>query len=211
MNEEIASKIKQWDNYYNVYVPTFLGTCMYAAHRKVLSRVMSTIPRETSIIDIGCGRGSTLSSFREWGFKNSVGIDVSESGIKTCQSIGFVLNKDVFIMDGTHTDYPGKSFEIVFSEGTLEHYEDFTPFVKEWCRIAKDKIIIVQPNHFSLYSKIIQFGWKIFRKNSGGVKELTYRLEDFYNVFAKYDFKLESVNFTTFHENAVIVFKRCNN
>jgi len=211
MNDEIESKNKLWDKYYKTYKPTILGSIMYNSHRKVLKRVMKDLSRDINIIDVGCGQGSTLSSFREWGFLNSIGIDLSTSGLEECEKVGLKLNIDVFLMDGTTTSFPDRNFSLLFSEGTLEHYEDFMPFVKEWCRIADDKIIIIQPNHFCLYSRLIQLGWKMFRQNSGGVKELTYRLESFYDAFEKYGFEHVSTHFTTLKENAVLVFKRSLN
>lgn len=207
MKDEIRKKNELWDRYYRTYRPTVLGRIMYNSQRKLLKKVMNEIPRTMKLIDIGCGKGSTLSSFRDWGFKNSIGIDLSTVGLNECEKIGFKIGSDVFLVDGTDTKYPSKSFDIVFSEGLLEHYEDFTPFIKEWCRISRDKVVIVQPNHFCLFSQVIQFLWDLFRQNSGGIKELTYRLEDFYKVFDLYGFDLVSTSFTQLKVNAVIVFE----
>jgi len=210
VNDEIKKKNELWDRYYTTYSPTLVGRIMYDSQRDVLKKVMSDIPRTVKLIDIGCGKGSTLTSFRDWGFKDSIGIDLSEAGLHECEKTGFKIGLDVFLVDGTDTHYPSKSFDIVFSEGTLEHYKDFTPFIREWCRLSRDKVIIVQPNHFCLYSQIIQVLWGLFRQNSGGVKELTYRLEDFYKVFDQYGFDWVSTSFTLLKENAVIVFERRN-
>ena len=210
MNTEIEAKNKLWDRYYNEYEPTILGRIMYATHRAVLKKVLSYAPRDISILDVGCGQGSTLQSFRDWGFKNSQGIELSDAGLMRCQLRGFEMGRDVHKMDGTATPFPDRSWEVVFSEGTLEHYEDFTPFVKEWTRIADQYIIIVQPNHAALYSRIIQWGWERFRSDAGGVKELTYKLSDFVYHFGKHGFRLKSAWFTPLRENAVMIFGRAN-
>ena len=210
MIDEIKNKNTLWNKYYTVYTPTILGSVMYNAHRQVLKRVMENLQlnKDISILDLGCGQGSTLTSFRDWGYNNSIGIDLSEKGIERCVELGFELNKDVYLLDGTNTGWEDKKFQIVFSEGTLEHYTDFTPFVKEMTRLADKYVIIVQPNHFALYSKIIQFGWNMFRKNSGGVKELTYKFSEFYEEFAKHNFLMQSTKYTLLKENGVIVFER---
>ena len=207
---EISNKTPLWDNYYKYYTPTPLGVIMYGSHRKVLGRVLSALfkDKSVSILDVGCGKGSTLSSIREWGFTNSIGIDLSEVGLLSCEKIGLRIGKDVFRVDATKTEYADKSFDIVFSEGMLEHYTNFLPFADEMSRIAKDYIILVQPNHDCLYSQIIQIGWRLFRRNSGGVEELDHHLYEYDSAFSERGFKLVDCQFTPLKENAVLVFKR---
>lgn len=208
---EIQDKIKDWDRYYQVGVPTIVGKIMYKAHRKVLDRVMNSelnLPKNMKILDIGCGKGSTLKSFRKWGFDNSIGIELADTGLVRCQNNGLILGKDVFKIDATCTPYEPRSFNVCFSEGLLEHYKDFSPFVDEMCRLSDDYIILVQPNHFSLYSRLLQFGWELLRKNSGGVREYPYKFATFYRIFAEKGFTHILTRFTTLREVGVIVFKR---
>jgi len=211
MTDEIKNKIPAWDKLYRTYTPTVLGTIMYNAHRKVLKRVVNdtlNAPKTVSILDIGCGKCSTLRSFREWGYVNSIGIDLALSGLEICECNGLMLGKDVFKMDATNTIWDDENFDIVFSEGILEHYLDFMPFVIEMARLSKKYIVIVQPNHFSLYGRLIQIGWRILRKDSGGVEELTYPLTAFYEAFDKQGFNHLLTVFTLLRENCVIVFER---
>ncbi len=209
--DEIQNKIKHWDRFYRVYRPTILGTIMYNSHRKILERVMNReleLPRDAKLLDVGCGRGSTLTSFREWGFTDTIGIEVADSGLELCQQNGLILGKDIFKIDATNTPYKDRSFDVVFSEGILEHYEDFTPFVDEMCRLSNDYIILTQPNHFCLYGRLMQWGWERFRKTAGGVREYSYRFETFYSVFADRGFTHLFTRYTPLRENAVLVFRR---
>jgi len=173
-----------------------------------LKKTLVNFDRNLEVLDIGCGRGSTLQSFREWGFNRSTGVDISKVGLIRCQERGFKVGKDVFEMDATKLSYGDATMDLVFSEGTLEHYIDFTPFTKEMARVSKSWIVLVQPNHASLISKIIQFGWSLFRKDSGGVKELTYKLDDFYSDLENRGFKHVSTSFTLLRDHVVIVFRR---
>ena len=210
IEEEIIDKNTLWDRYYQHYTPTKLGKMMYNAHRKILGKVLSRLlpDKNTPILDVGCGKGSTLTSLRNWGYKNSVGIDLSEVGLKSCVEHGYKLGLDVIKMDATNMTYKDREFPVVFSEGMLEHYTNFNPFVDEMTRVSSHYIILVQPNHDTLYSKIIQWGWKRFRKNSGGVEELDHHLEEYYRSFEARGYKTLSVDFTPLKENAVIVFER---
>lgn len=205
---EIPSKVKLWDKHYRVYKPTRLGRIMYASHRRVLQRTMRIFPKDITILDVGCGKGSTLSSFREWGFCNSIGIDLADSGLEICQQIGLELDVDVFKIDATATPYKDREFDLIFSEGILEHYMDYTPFIKEMCRLANKYIVLVQPNHYSVYGRLIKYGWLLLRQDSGGIEELTYKLSDFYRDFKSYGFKHIKSNFTPLRENVVLVFER---
>jgi len=211
MSKEIIDKIPAWDKSYRTYKSTFLGSIMYNSHRKVLKQVMNEtlkLPKNYSLLDIGCGKCSTLQSFRKWGFENSIGIDLAISGLEIYECNGFKLGKDVFKIDATNTPWEDKNFDIVFSEGILEHYTNFMPFIDEMARLSKKYVILVQPNHFSLYGKLIQIGWDLFRKNSGGVKELTYPLSAFYEAFDTKGFDRLFTTFTPLRENCVIVLKR---
>lgn len=208
--DEIEDKISLWEQYYKTYKPTILGELAYKSHRRVLEKVLDELdlPKNIKLLDVGCGKCSTTKFFRDQGYFNSIGIDLAESGLVICEELGLVRGKDVFKFDATDTPYPDKNFKLVFGEGILEHYENFMPFVSEMCRISKDYIIIVQPNHYSIYGRFMKIGWLLFKKDSGGVEELSYRLNVFHEAFVKYGFKKVLVRFTPLRENAVIVYRR---
>ena len=208
--EEIKNKIKDWDESYRVYEPTILGVWAYKSHRNVLNGVLDELNfnKDISLLDVGCGKCSTTIFFKEKGFVNIIGIDLADSGLKMCECQGLKIGRDVFKIDATDTPYDDQSFDLVFGEGILEHYKDFMPFVREMCRIANDYIIIIQPNHYSIYGRIMKIGWLLLQRKSGGVQELTYKLSQFHEAFGSLGFYLDRVKFTPLRENAVIVYRR---
>jgi ubiquinone/menaquinone biosynthesis C-methylase UbiE len=169
-----------------------LSKFMYDIEKKSIRRILLKeigLPKNSSIIDIGCGEGRTLSYFREFGLKNSIGIDFSNSALKICEIRGFVIDKDVFLMDALKTRFKNNSFDLVFAEGLLEHYENFLPIAKEMTRLSKKYIMITQPDHFSITGKILNTLISRFWKEV--VKEYDYRIKDFIDTFDKLGFKIK--------------------
>lgn len=166
--------------------PNLFGKMLFHAQKKAIEKILRLIDVQKSakILDVGCGTGRTLRWLREFGFKNSVGIDISEHALKICGQNGFAIGKDVFLMSGDKIKFKNKEFDIVFAEGVLEHFKNFAPLVKEMCRVSKKYVIITQPNHFSLFGRFLE------RFTEKDVYEYSYKIEDFINCFKKFDFGL---------------------
>ncbi|RLJ02603.1 MAG: hypothetical protein DRP11_02845 [Candidatus Aenigmatarchaeota archaeon] len=166
--------------------------------REQAKAIKKFLPKNVkNVLDVGCGLGRTMDVFMECGL-DVVGIDVSPTSIKICKSKGL----NVFLMDGSKTDFENRSFDLVFSDGLLEHFEDFEPFVKEWCRIADRYVMLTQPNHFSVLGRILK------SLNRHTVKEYSYRIIDFERVFKKNNFKLLKRGSYNFNEQWVLLFER---
>jgi ubiquinone/menaquinone biosynthesis C-methylase UbiE len=160
-----------------------------ASIKKILDK--TNLNKNAKIIDIGCGSGKALSYFREFGFKNSIGIDISSNALKICESIGFKINKDVFLMNASKTKFKDSYFDLVFAEGLLEHFKDFMPLASEMTRISKRYVLITQPDHFTMTGKILNILVSRFEK--GHVKEYDYRMEEFIEAFYKLGFVNKAV------------------
>lgn len=145
--------------------------------------------KSSKIIDIGCGSGKSLSYFREFGFKNSIGIDFSLNALKNCRVRGFKINKDVFLMDATKTKFKSNSFDLVFAEGLLEHYKNFMALAREFSRLSRRYILIVQPDHFTLTGKLLNI--LVSKIEKGHVKEYDYKMSDFINIFKELGFEIK--------------------
>lgn len=163
--------------------------------------------RKPRIIDIGCGAGDTIYKFKQFGYKNIIGIDYAQSSILLCQRNGLKINEDVFQMDAFKTKFEANSFDIVFSEGLLEHFDDFYPIVKEMCRISKMYVLVIQPNHYSSFKKISDLYYFIF-SNKNNVKEYTYCLNEFQNSFREFGFTLDKKETSLLGAFWILLFKR---
>jgi len=118
---------------------------------------------------------------------------------------GYKENVDVFHMDGTRLGFRDNSFSLVFSEGLLEHFPNFYEFASEMVRVSKRYILIVQPNHQSLYGALMDGLSRFLRDN---VRELDYAIEEFVNVYKSLNCTLVMRKNTPLKEMAVLLFEK---
>jgi ubiquinone/menaquinone biosynthesis C-methylase UbiE len=187
----------------------WLGRRLKSEEEKVLKKVLEEIklPKKAKIIDIGCGSGFTLSFFRRLGYNNSIGIDSSKNSLIIANKLfNFKNGRDVFLMDAKSIKFPDNSFDLVFSEGLLEHFKNFTIVVKEFCRVSKTWILLFQPNQVSVYGRLKRF-LENFMKVSWE-KEYPYRKIDYVKAFSEFGFKLVDSGGINFNELMWLLFKR---
>ena len=182
----------------------------YRLIRRCLRLYISSL-RNERILDIGCGLGRTTLLFRNIGLKNTIGIDWSIEGLKVCDKNGLKINKDVFLMDSQKTSFKDEYFKLVFSEGILEHFEDFSPLVKEMARISSKYIYVLQPNHFSLCGRLrILVLSSLLKGKDEAFPELSYKMDDFIEAFKKVGFELILKKNTLFTNYTVLLFEKVN-
>ncbi len=190
-----TSDIEDWNKYWTLRrretpIGWFNRLSYFTLLKKVLSQLQIT--KDAKILDIGCGSGETLLIFRKMGYYNSIGIDYSPMSLKSCERLDFKVGKDVFFDNAEHSSFSDNNFDIIFSEGILEHYKDFTPLAKEMSRITSKYVILIQPNHFSPYGRILKLLWFISQKLYGGVEEESIYLKTFKTIFEKYGLYLKN-------------------
>jgi len=99
-----------------------------------------TIDKNTSVLEIGCGKGGNLSPFLDIGCKRVVGVDLSPSKIASAKK--FFSNHpnsdniDLIYSDIYDIDDIGQ-FDLIFTRDVLEHIhgqEKFMNFVKKFIK-----------------------------------------------------------------------------
>lgn len=185
---------------------SLIGKWLRRKRMEIVSKIFSNLDPSMSVIDLGCGSGNTLFIMREQGLKNSIGIDFVKASISRCSVLGFEQNKDVFLMDAGLTTFPDQHFDVVFSEGLWEHFQDPEPFILEAARIAKEYVIVVQPNHFSLFGRLMHLGWHLL--GGHGVEEYSFRISYFVDSLEKNGFYLAQTHSTILKEQMILVFRR---
>jgi ubiquinone/menaquinone biosynthesis C-methylase UbiE len=145
---------------------------------KILKEIR--IKKNAKIIDMGVGQGRTLLNFVKNGYKNSIGIDFSEASIQLCRQ----KNLNVELMNAVKTDFEDNEFDLVFSDGLIEHFSDFVPLAKEMARISKKYILLSQPKNNPILNKIR------FHGRNPIPKDYNYSVDDFKKGWEGADCKL---------------------
>jgi 2-polyprenyl-3-methyl-5-hydroxy-6-metoxy-1,4-benzoquinol methylase len=160
---------------------TIVGRQMFKAKKKVLSELINTI-RVDSIIEVGCGMGHTLQVWQDAG-KVYTGIDVSRNAVNVCITKGLVAeNKKLESITG--------HFDLVSSDGMLEHFLNFEPYARQMMRISNQYVLLIQPNYGSLMGQLLPFVANVLRKDIN-VYEYNYRIDDFIALFDQYGYSIK--------------------
>jgi len=201
----VANWNKAWDKYH----PNLLGRKLHKERIKVLKEVL-TIPKTSVIIDVGCGCGDTLSIIRGLGYQNSIGIDASVNSMIVCQKkYGFEPDVDIFFKDAMQTGYPDKYVDMVFSQGMLEHYDNFDDFRKiigEICRISRKWVLLLQPDQDSLFGLIKKL-WEN-TGHSSWASEFYYSKKYYVDRMKAHGFKLVKSGSINWKEEMYLLFER---
>jgi len=145
----------------------------YELFRERYLSLIKEFPKNTAIIDLGCGTGYMLQFLKREGFQNLNGIDISEQQVNKARNKG--LNADVSnIFDFFNVNK--KKFDIVFALDVVEHFykhELLEFFTGINCLLNENGIIIIHtPNGEGLFPQHIIYGdlthLTIFNPNSLG-------------------------------------------
>lgn len=105
-----------------------------------------------SIIDIGCGEGRGLDTFKRIGYKNLCGIDISEEKLYRARSRGWscVKNWDFHYLYGLTFIEEIPPFNVGFCSHTLEHSWNINLAIESMMSVISNKLIIIVPTGESI-------------------------------------------------------------
>jgi SAM-dependent methyltransferase len=135
-----------WRDYYNDERLTsrwgYIASILY--HALFLFSIIRRHPKCT--LEVGCGRGFH-SIFLSYFVHSVIGIDTNKEVIALARqcNIRFHGKARFQLIDGHRIPFRDNSFDIVFSQGLLEHFsdKDMTNFVDEWLRLAPVCVVSV--------------------------------------------------------------------
>lgn len=205
--------VSGWDQIWQGYrAPNFFGRRLHAERSKTLRKILTgiSLPLTASIVDAGCGSGSTLSILRSLGYTKAIGIDAAVNSLKISGHLfGFQTDKDVFLRDIKQTGFADGSFDMVFSQGVLEHYEnksDALEIVKELCRISSRYILLVQPDQTSLTGRLKELWQSI--SGASWEKEYRYTKSDYNSMLEKCGCRLIGSGSSNLQEEMWLLFSK---
>jgi 2-polyprenyl-3-methyl-5-hydroxy-6-metoxy-1,4-benzoquinol methylase len=171
---------KRWEGSEEEERLTFIGKIMFKAKEKVLATAINDITN-ANVIEVGCGLGHTMEVYKKNGL-NCVGIDVSSHAVSVCR------NKGLNVTQRKLEDITEK-YDLVSSDGMLEHFLNFEPYAQQLMNISKDYVLLIQPNHDSFWGKTLAYLAELLRGREN-VFEYNYRIKDFITVFQNNGFMI---------------------
>jgi len=206
-NKVITGWNQIWDQYQE---PNYFGRMLHRQRIKTLGQILKRIklPLGASIVDVGCGSGSTLSIFRSLGYYNAVGVDGAENALLTGQRLyNFIRGKDTFLADAKDISFGDKSYTLVFSQGLLEHYQQKTEaleIVREICRLSGKYVLLLQPDQGSLFGVAKRlYDWL---GRSSWEKEYSYSKKDYIELLQSCGFLMIDSGSNNFKEEMWLLF-----
>ncbi len=135
MKDKIWDK-KVWSKIAKEYInKRYYGKGLFKNERKVL---LSLIPKNSSVLDIGCGTGRHVRFFKTHKI-NAVGLDSSIEMIKLARS----LTRDQYIIgDAHHLPFKDGSFDFATCLGNTIGSLKFKKSIREMLRVSRVGIII---------------------------------------------------------------------
>ena len=157
-------------------------------------RILRKYSGNGKILEAGCGTGIITSQLASEGY-NVTGIDINDKILQLCRNLEYeyfksnkanYVNKSIFKLD-----YDRKSFDLCFSCGVLEHFEDkeIINSLKQQLNIAKIVIVVIPTKWFddneALHGddRFLKLSyWRNLISSSGGkiIKEYSYPFKQKY-------------------------------
>ena len=108
------------------------------------------LPKNAKILDVGCGSGTLAQFWKDQGY-DVTGMDISDKSLEITRSKGvYCVKGDVT----KKTPFEDNTFDLVYSDGLLEHFVDPKQVLEEIFRISKKYVLTMVPR-ITLYNLII--------------------------------------------------------
>lgn len=198
-NDKLFDSWKErWKNCSGDEKLTVLGKAMFKAKRKALTQVASQLG-VSRVLEAGCGLGETMEVYESLGM-DVLGVDISCDAVELCRAKG--LKAECMPMEDL-----AETFELVSSDGMLEHFLNFEPQAREFMRLSSRYVLIIQPNYNSATGQTLAWLANLLRGHVN-VYEYNYRLEDFVTVFEDNGFGLRTSVPVFYDVFRILVFER---
>ncbi len=158
MIENEKTDLAHWESAWAARPRLRFPTGLDIGTRNVLRLLKRYLRPHIRYIEVGCAPGKILSWVgREVGVQVS-GIDYSPTGASTAQWLchGLGIAADIRCEDVKLTTFPASGFDLVFSSGLIEHFEDPSGIVEAHLRLVAPGgvAVIAIPNYSGLYLRL---------------------------------------------------------
>lgn len=127
----------------------------------IFKKIKKTIPRNSKVLDIGCGNGFFLDALTNIGVNNVYGVEPSSKMVNQASK---KFRKNIKVDIFRPNQFPNNFFNVVSCFHTLDHVTDPNKFIKNtWDILAPGGFaIFITHDVGSIFAKIFGEKWPIF-------------------------------------------------
>jgi 2-polyprenyl-3-methyl-5-hydroxy-6-metoxy-1,4-benzoquinol methylase len=146
-----------------------IGQLVAAREAETFSRLAGDVAGRT-VLDVGTGTGR-LALLMTGAGASVTGLDASDEMLKVARERAAAQHAGVhFTIGDAHAlAFPDRSFDVVVSSRVLMHTPRWQVCVDEWCRVARDRVVIDYPSARSF--ALIQSLWRRASHVFGGARQ----------------------------------------
>lgn len=158
MSKNEKTELVHWESAWAARPRLSFASGLDVGTRNVLRLLRRYLRPCLRYVEVGCAPGKILSWVAREIQAPVCGIDYSPMGVDTanwlCNGLG--VEADIRCEDAMHSSFEGGTFDLVFSCGLIEHFEDPVPMVAAHVRLLAPggTALIAVPNYSGIYLKL---------------------------------------------------------
>ena len=157
MADELTTRV-HWENTWAVPPRWRLPSSLAISTRNIQRVLGPHIAAGARVLEVGCAPGKMLAWLASTRGAYVSGLDYSERGIAWSRQLfdSLGLRADLRCEDVFATSFPEGSFDVVYSVGVIEHFEDPRRIVRVHAALLRPggTAIITVPNYQGIYGRI---------------------------------------------------------
>jgi len=156
INEKTTQKY--WEDVHSSHPRLRLPSNFIVSTRDLQKLLTSYIKPQMHVLEIGCAPGKQLAYVGKILKAKVSGVDFSERGINSSQQLFEVLGieGDLRCENIFSTSFKPDSFDLVYSRGVIEHFDDPTAIVRRHVELLRPAgiALIIIPNYHGIYGRL---------------------------------------------------------
>jgi 2-polyprenyl-3-methyl-5-hydroxy-6-metoxy-1,4-benzoquinol methylase len=157
MADELTTRV-HWENTWAVPPRWRLPSSLAVSTRNIQRVLRPHVRPGMHVLEVGCAPGKILAWVASALGANVAGLDYSERGIDWSRQLFEVLGlqADLRCEDVFETSFAPGTFDVVYSVGVIEHFDDPRRIVRTHVNLLKPggKAVITVPNYAGIYGRI---------------------------------------------------------